>query len=380
MEKLFFNNFGKAPEYTVKSFGRFEILGNHTDHNGGLCLAAACNLGITGLCSKRNDLKVNICSKGYNPLNICLCELEPVESEKATSEGLVRGIARYFKDNGKNIGGFDLYIESTIFKGAGVSSSAAYEILIGQIFNSLFNNGEIDEIFLAKAGQFAENNFFGKNSGLLDQTSIAFSNISFLNFENQAAPKVENIKFPFDDVDIILCNTGGDHSSMSHLYSNIPNKMHSAARKIGHKLLIEGDMQEIEACNELDKDEKDFATHFYNENARVKEMINALNNKDKTMFYQMVNGSRLSSTNLLRNMQVENEYNGSPKEACDIVMSVVGNDGACKINGGGFAGSIVCFVDHEKANQLKETLIAKYGKDNVVTISVATEKPCCKRI
>lgn len=375
MEYLFREHFNKEPQYIAKSFGRFEILGNHTDHNGGLCLAATCNLEINGLVAVRDDLKVNVVSKGYDLIQIDLSSLSVVSSEVNTSNGLIRGIANYLNDKGYKIGGFDLYIESSIFKGAGVSSSAAFEVLIGQVFNCLFNRNNIDHMTIALAGQYAENEYFGKKCGLLDQTSIAYGSLSFLDFKDKNQLVVENTNFPFTDIDVILVNTGGDHSSMSNLYSNIPVKMYSAAKKMNHERLIEGNVNEID--NSLDEEEKRFATHFYSECNRVQLAKQVLKNKDKTAFYQLVNGSRESSTNNLRNMQVEGHYENSPREACDFFMSLVGNHGACKINGGGFAGSIVCFVDKNDSNIVISKMIERYGEINVKKIFIVNQAPYC---
>lgn len=380
MKNEFYRNFQSEPQFIAKSFGRFEILGNHTDHNGGLCLAATCELEVNGLISIREDNYVSAISQGFDQIMISLDYLEPLKDELNSSAGLIRGIARYLKDKGYKIGGFNLYSESTIFKGAGVSSSAAFEIFIGQIFNCLYNDNKIDQMTLAKAGQFSENIYFGKKCGLLDQTSISFGSLSFLDFKDKENLKVENVSFPFDDVDVILVNTGGDHSSMSHLYSNIPTKMFSAAKKMNHERLIEGSLNEVSTCKVLTEEEKRFALHFYSECERVNKMKEALRNKDKKEFYSLINLSRESSTNNLRNMQVEGQYKNSPLEACDLFMKLVGKNGACKINGGGFAGSIVCFADKNISHTVVEKMSEIYGKTNVKIISIVNSSPRCERI
>ena len=380
MKKLFIEKFGVIPSYTVTSPGRFELLGNHTDHNGGLCLASACNLTINGFLSKRDDLKVAIKSVGYSDLNIDLIDLSINESEKFTSEALVRGVASYFRNKGYQIGGFNLVIESKIFKGAGVSSSAAYEVMIAQIFNVLFNEGKVSKIELAKAGQYAENIYFGKKSGLLDQSAIAFGNISFMDFKDGDNPIVNSISFPFNDVDVVIVNTGGSHADLSDLYSNIPLKMKSAAKKSGAEKLIESSKDKVLNNGNLDADEKDFSTHFYDENERVKKMVIALSKNDKKEFYKLIKESCESSTKYLRNMQVGDNYQSSPRRACDIVNKVVGDKGACKINGGGFAGSIVCFVDKDISDLLIEKMSVEYGSNNVKKISIYNNSTLVEKI
>lgn len=377
MFKKFYEIFNKNPEYFVKSSGRFEIIGNHTDHNGGLCIASSCNLAISGMLSKRDDNIVNVVSEGYKRVSTSLDNLEPNEDKKFSSEALTRGIAKYLQSNGYKIGGFDLYTRSSIFAGAGVSSSAAFELLIGQIYNELFNDNKIPSSVLAKAGQYAENVFFGKSCGLLDQTSIAFANVSYMNFKDDI--ELETLNWSFSDVSIFLVNTGGSHADLSDLYSNIPAKMKSAAKKMGKDRLIECDAKNIDKFD-LDEEEKRFALHFFKETERVKLAKKAILDANKSEFYRLINESRNSSAELLKNMQVGDNYAGSPMEACDIVMSIVESKGACKINGGGFAGSIVCFVDSDIADTFRYKLYEKYGVNNVVQIKVNNEKPYVKRI
>lgn len=377
MFEKFLNLFKRKPEYFVKSFGRFEIIGNHTDHNGGLCIASACNLAISGMLSLRNDNVINVVSEGYSKVSLSLDDLTVVKEEEFSSKSLIKGITKFLIEQNYNVGGFDLYTRSSIFKGAGVSSSAAFELLIGQIFNELFNENKIPSDVLAKAGQFAENSYFGKKCGLLDQTSIAFSKVSFMDFENDI--KLETLDWKFNDISIFLVNTGGSHADLSDLYSNIPAKMKSAAIKMGKERLIDCKQIDLDKFD-LDEEEKRFATHFFEENIRVKLAKEAIKSSDKTLFYKVVNESRKSSTELLKNMQVANQYAGSPLEACDIAYSVFKEKGACKINGGGFAGSILCFVDSDISDQFRYKLYEKYGVENVVGIRINNEKPYVKKI
>lgn len=367
--KIFKKDYKKEPTHNFDCGGRFEILGNHTDHNHGLCLAATASLAITAVLAKREDLIINLDSIGFSKINVDLSTLEYIDSENK-SAAMIRGVAKYLMDHGYKIGGFDAVSSSTIFPGAGVSSSAAFELLIGQIFNELFNEGKIDKITLAKAGQYSENNYYGKASGLLDQFGVAFGNTVRIDFEDINNPKVENIEFPFDDLSFVGVNTGGDHSSMNALYSKIPVDMKSAAKKMGVEFLRESTLENLEKTEGLTEVEKNRAIHFYTENERVKKAIEALQNKDKKLFLEQMNGSRLSSTNYLKNMMVEGHYEGSPLEACDKAMEILGEEGACKINGGGFAGSIICAVPNHLIKKFMKIMSKKYGKDNVVEINI----------
>ncbi len=379
-EKDFENYFNQSPEYQVRCGGRFEILGNHTDHNHGLCCAATCDLQIYGYLKARNNNTVEVMSVGYSPCLVDLDDLEVLPDDFASSKGLVKGVAKYFLDHGYAVGGFSLYTDSSIFPGAGVSSSAAFESLIAQIFNVLFNEGRINKIFLAKSGQYAENNYFGKKSGLLDQIGTGFGDISYIDFANINNPQVETIDFPFNDLHFIIVNTGGSHAELNDLYSSIPENMWSAAHKVGHEFLREGSLQEISVCSSLTKMEYNRAKHFYDENERVSIMKRALLNKDKEMFLKLINESRKSSTELLKNMMVEDKYEGSPLQACDRAMKIMEDNGACKINGGGFAGSIICVVPDKYLQKFIEQMNDYYGENNVKEVHVNKNGPVVERL
>ena len=305
-----------------------------------------------------------------------LTDLEPSETEYATSKGLIRGVASYLKEHGYKVGGFNAYSESTIFKGAGVSSSAAFELLVGHIFNVLFNNGKISKLELCKAGKYAENIYFGKKSGLLDQIGVGFGGVVKIDFSNIEEPVVEQTEFPFTDLHFVLINTGGDHSSLSDLYSAIPSDMYEAARACGHNYLIEGSLEELEAHkDELNDLVYSRSVHFYKENERVLAAFKAIENKDEETFLRLVNESRESSTKLLKNMMVEDEYKGSPLEACDLLMRYSDGKGAVKINGGGFAGSVIALLPSNKLEKVIEKMKDHYGDFNVKEIFVRNDGP-----
>ena len=239
----------------------------------------------------RGERHVGIFSK----ISIDLSNLNYDEKENK-SAAMIRGVAKYLTDHGYKIGGFDGVSSSTIFPGAGVSSSAAFELLIGQIFNELFNDGKIDKITLAKAGQYSENNYYGKASGLLDQIGVAFGNAVQIDFEDINNPKVEPIEFPFNDLTFVGVNTGGDHSSMNCLYSKIPLDMKSAANKMGVNFLREASLKKLKQTKNLTDVEFNRSFHFYNENERVLKAIQAIKNKDLSLFLNQINESRISST------------------------------------------------------------------------------------
>ncbi len=368
--------FESEPERSFSCGGRFEILGNHTDHNHGLCLASACNLRIIAAVAKNKTNTVKFQSLGYELDVVELDDDEPREIEYATSKGLIRGVAAYLKSHGYRVGGFNAYSKSTIFKGAGVSSSAAFEILVGHIFNELFNDGKIPKIELCKAGKYAENLYFGKKSGLLDQIGVAYGGVVKIDFSDIDEPVVEQTVFPFPDLHFVLVSTGGDHSSLSDLYSSIPSDMYEAARACGHNYLGECTREELDGYKyELNELTYNRAVHFFEENKRVLEACNAISNGDQKKFLDLINESRESSTKLLKNMMVGDQYKGSPLEACDIFMKACDGEGAVKINGGGFAGSVIALVPTSKLEQVLEVMKKHYGEYNVKEIFIRAYGP-----
>ena len=378
-KEQFENKYHESPQYHVFSSGRFEIIGNHTDHNGGKCVAASCDLAISGFLSKNDDSVIKLCSLGYTDSTIKLDDLSLKDNELGTTIGLVKGVCKYFVDHDYKIGGFSLLSESTIFEGAGVSSSAAFESLIAQILNVLYNNGTISHAELAKAGQYSENNYFGKRSGLLDQSAICFGNISFMDFSGDL-PKVKTLDFPFKHLQFVIVNTGGSHADLSDLYSSIPLDMKNAAKKVGVNLLIETDLETIEnSKDKLSESEYLRAKHFFGENERVLTLVKAIENKDEKLFLEMIKGSFISSRDNLKNMMVK-DYAGSPLEACDYAYKFLGDDGACKINGGGFAGSIIAVVNKDKADEFIKYMAKKYPLKNISKVNINPYPPVVEKI
>ena len=368
--------FEEKPELIASCGGRFEILGNHTDHNHGLCIASACNLEIVAAVKKTKNNQVVLKSQGFTADELDLSELDIKEEEKGSSEGLIRGVAAYLSEHGYKIGGFNAYTISTVFKGAGVSSSAAFELLVGHIFNVLYNEGRIPKLVLCKAGQYAENNYFGKKSGLLDQIGVGYGGIVQIDFKNIENPIVEQVNYPFKDLHFLLINTGGDHSSLSDLYSSIPVDMYNAANEMKQHFLREASIEQLEEVkSNLTEMQYLRAKHFYGENERVAAAIKALKENDEESFLNAINGSRASSTNYLKNMMVENHYEGSPLEACDLLMEATENHGAVKINGGGFAGSVIAVIPTAYLKKAISAMSKKYGKENVQEIFVREDGP-----
>ena len=374
MKEAILNNYKqmykKAAEHYLESGGRFELLGNHTDHNHGKTLASTCSLIIEAAFSKEDDCVVKFFSKDNCEFEISLKDTSYLEEERGSSACFVRGVADYFKKNGYKIGGFSIYMESTIPAGSGVSSSAAFEVLLGKVFNELYNDNKVSLLDICKAGQYAENNYFKKNSGLLDQIACASMGISYIDFENIKEPQIEILHETFEGYQFVIVDTGKSHAELSDLYSSIPNDMLSAAHKMGHGFLREGSLEELEAKKDLlTESEYERALHFYHENERVEKALNSLRNKDFAGFFACIKGSEHSSRTLLKNAMVNDVYEGSLAEAIDIANKAMDNEGACKINGGGFGGTIICIVPKTKLEKFLDVMRIKYGNAHVFVVS-----------
>ena len=378
LKNKFIEQYKSEPELYLSCGGRFEVLGNHTDHNHGLCLAATCSLSIYASIKRRDDLLVHLFSEGFTESTIDLSSLDKNAEEKGQPGALVRGVAAYLAKNYK-IGGFDIYIKSEIPGGAGVSSSAAFELLFAQTFNKLFNNEQIPLLTLCKAGQFAEREYYGKMCGLLDQIGVAYGGLVYIDFEDIINPKVKPLKAVLENYCFVIVNSGGSHAGLDHLYKAIPDDMYQVAHCFGKKYLREVEEAEviknkqdvIDKCGELAYER---ALHFYGENRRVKEAFDAIENNDLDTLVRLINESRESSTDLLHNMYV-NEVQGSPLEACELIMKASNNKAGVKINGGGFAGSVIALVPlTELDNVLKESK-AKYGEHNVHLVNIRNSIP-----
>ena len=354
----------KPAEGFLVSGGRFEMLGNHTDHNHGKTLASTCSLVIEGAFAKEENNIVKFFSKDNCEFEISLDNTDVIKEETGTSQCFVRGVADYLKKHGYKIGGFSAYIESSIPPGSGVSSSAAFEILIGKIFNKLYNDNKIEILALCKAGQYAENNYFGKKSG-----------VSYIDFKNIEQPRIEILHNTFDGYKFVIVDTGKSHAELSHLYSSITSDMWNAAKKMRHQFLRECSWEELEAHKaEFTEGEYNRAVHFFNENDRVEKGLNCLKNSDFAGFFEAVNGSQVSSRTLLKNAMVNDEYEGSLAEALDISNAAMDNEGASKINGGGFGGSIICIVPISKFDKYYDIMTKRYGKEHVFVVSILNEK------
>ena len=378
LNEQFVTTFQSEPQKCFSCGGRFEVLGNHTDHNHGLCIAATCDLEIGAAVNKREDKTVRLLSEGFGYYEMDLSSLEVIEDEMGKPSSLVRGIINYLSNEFK-FGGFDAYVKCNIPAGTGVSSSAAFELLIATILDNLFNENEIPMMTMCKAGQFAERNYYGKKCGLLDQIGVSSGGMVFIDFADISNPFVDTLHPNLEGYQFMIVNTGTSHAGMSELYDKIPQDMYAVSdyfkkpflRDVNFEELFHNKMDIIEKCGELAYNR---AEHFFKENERVKKALDALKVNDIKALIKLMNESRESSTKLLKNMCVDKKKD-SPLEACELIMKASNRKAGVKINGGGFAGSVIALIPDEVVKDVEKAAKERYGKDNIFLVNVRNEKP-----
>ena len=353
--------------------GRIEIVGNHTDHNGGKVLCASINCDTLASVSKRTDGIIEVKSKGYPMLRVDVERPDFSVSEIGTSLALIKGVVDYYKRSGKNVGGFSACMTSSVPKGSGVSSSSSFELAIAEILNVYYNSSSLDPVFKAKASQYAENTFFGKPCGLMDQSAIALGGVDFIDFASFENPVIEKAHWGFDDLDIYVIATGGDHSDLTDDYAAIPQEMKEVVSLFGARLLHEIPAQkwERDKKNVVGKvSERAYlrAEHFFEENARVESALQAVKNGDEDAFLQAVNESGLSSRYKLQNTYSPASRNHNLENALDRVVKIQGVV-ASRVHGGGFAGTILVFAKKSETG-VDNAFEVMFGSENVFKLAI----------
>jgi galactokinase len=332
--------------------GRTEVGGNHTDHNAGRVLAAAVDLDIIAVAARRRDQVIHVASEGYPPETLTLDELSPQESERFTSSALIRGICARMKELGFAIGGFDAVITSRVPKGSGLSSSAAYEVLIATILNHFYNQDRLDDVLKAQICQYAENQYFGKPCGLMDQTTCAVGGFVTIDFQDFNHPVVKKVSFDFSTqgYTLVIIDTGGSHADLNEDYAAIKDEMQSVARVFGGKVLrdisLEQVLQNIPLLRRQVGDRAILrAIHFFQDDQRVVEQVQALEANDMRRFLRLVDESGSSSWKLLQNCYTPADIQvQSLTLGLALSQVLLQGQGACRVHGGGFAGTIQVFV------------------------------------
>lgn len=355
--------------YYFSAPGRTEISGNHTDHQHGCVLAAAVDMETTAEVTLNGTNTIRIDSEGYSPVSIDLADLSVREDEKNTTAALVRGVAAAFVQRGHTLAGFDARVRSTVLPGSGLSSSAAFEVLIGRILNGLFADGKLSAIEIAQIGQYAENVYYGKPSGLMDQMASSVGGLVFIDFADPQNPVVEKVDFDFTNSGYTLCtiDTGADHADLTDEYAAIPAEMKKVARFFGKEVLREVDEAEFYArLPEVRTATNDRtilrAMHFFHENRRVQMQVRALKNDIFPAFLQYVNESGHASWTLLQNV-VPAGYIDQQAVAVTLALcqELLDGEGAVRIHGGGFAGTVLGFVPNEKFSSFQHGVEAVLG-------------------
>lgn len=377
----FIKNYGDQNISLFSAPGRSEIGGNHTDHQHGRVLACAINLDIICAVSFNDTNTIDLISEGFNIKSVDLHDLNIHEEEYGTSESIIRGIAKCFKDRGLKISGFNAYMESEVLKGSGLSSSAAFESLIGAIFSIGLNDGVVDAIEIAKIGQYAENNYFGKPSGLMDQMACSVGGFVYIDFFSE--PFVKQIDFNLNEYGYSLCiiDTKGSHENLTGEYAAIPLEMKSVANFFGKDYLSEIKIEDfISNISNIRKVTNDRAIlrsyHFLKENERVPLMANALEKKDINLFFSYVNESGNSSYKYLQNVYVEKDKQEIPL-ALSLCEYILDKDNVSRVHGGGFAGTIQAYIKNDKVEEFKKVMSTIFGDDSIYILHIRNQGCVC---
>lgn len=358
--------------------GRTEVGGNHTDHNHGKVLAAGVDLDTVAAAAKRGDNIIVEKSFKFDALEVDITDLDVHKEEFGKSSGLIRGICAGFVSRGYKIGGFNAASMSRVLSGSGLSSSAAYEVLIATILNHLYNDGSISDVEIAKIAQFAENEYFGKPCGLLDQMTSSVGGFITIDFEDPSKPIINKVDFDFASCGHALCivDTGGNHADLTDDYASIRKEMESAAEVFGKSVLREVDedelMKNISLVREKVNDRAVLrAMHFYAENKRVDAEIAALESGDFEQFKKLVIESGRSSymynQNVFTASDVKHQGVSLALAMCEYLLA---GKGAWRVHGGGFAGTIQAFVPVDMLSDFCEKIEAVFSKGSCYVLSV----------
>ena len=373
--------FGGAPERYFSAPGRTEIGGNHTDHQRGRVLAAAVDLDTVAAVRENGTDTVRILSKGYPMCEVDLKVLEPQTSEINSTPALIRGVAARFVQLGCQVRGFDAYCESTVLPGSGLSSSAAFEVLIGTILNGLFFGGQATQPQIAQIGQYAENVFFGKPCGLMDQTASAVGNLVTIDFFDKDRPLIEPVDFDFSSCGHALCiiDSGADHADLTDEYAAVPGEMKAVAALLGKEVLTQIDEADFyRNIPMLRKECGDRAVlrclHFYQENARVPKQVAALRSGDFAAFLDLIRESGRSSWMYLQNViPAGYKFHQDVALALGLCDHYLCGRGAYRVHGGGFAGTVQAFVPMDLLESFRAGIDAALGEGACHVLSIRPE-------
>ncbi len=364
--------YGDREAYLFSVGGRSEISGNHTDHNRGKVLCAAVDLDIIAVASPTDDGTVTVKSEGFDADVVKAEEIaEPDEKKRFTSASIIAGMEKAFLERGLKVGGFVAYTVSNVLKGSGLSSSAAFEVMIGNIINHLYNDGAVENTEIAKMAQFAENVYFGKPCGLMDQMACAVGGFIYIDFKDPSSPVIEKQSFDLSDAGYSLCitDTGGNHADLNEDYASVPFEMKAVAAYFGKEVLRDVELADlVEKAGEIREKLGDRhllrAFHFLFENERVSAQAKALSEGDTETFLRLVTESGLSSFRYLQNVYTVKNVGeqGLSLALCLSEMFLKSRGGAWRVHGGGFAGTVQAFVPFEVTDEYKAFMEKTFGE------------------
>ena len=361
--------------------GRTEIGGNHTDHQHGRVLAGSVNIDMIAAAAPNDKNQLRVQSEGYDLCVIDLNDLEARKEEENTTAALLRGECAAFTQRGAKLAGLDVYISSNVPKGSGVSSSAAFEVLIGVILNDCFMTEKVSPIAIAQIGQWAENVYFGKPCGLMDQMASSVGNIITIDFASPAKPVVEPVAVDFSKAGLALCilDSGADHADLTDEYAAIPAECRAVAAVCGGEVLrdvpFETFLAKLPECRRQCGDRAVLrAFHVYADNDRVAKQVAALHDGDFGTFLSLVNESGCSSWEYLQNV-IPAGYKEHQEVGVTIAAAkhLLGDKGAVRVHGGGFAGTVQAFVPVEMLDEFKAGMEAILGEDRCHVLSIRPE-------
>ncbi len=358
--------------------GRTEVGGNHTDHQHGSVIAGGVDMDVIAIVGTNDDNIIRVKSKGYDMDVVNVGEFDIRQKEKGRAISLIRGVCSKFADLGFKIGGFNAYTTSNVLKGSGLSSSAAFEVLLGNIVNGLFAEGKVEPIEIAKIGQYAEREYFGKPCGLLDQMASSLGGFTYADFNNPAEPVTEKINLDIRDFGYTLCvvDTGGNHANLTQDYADITIECKQISNALGVEFLRDADVDKFYAS--LASLRKEFgeravlrAFHFFNEQERVLKQRETLLKGDFKTFLKLVNQSGQSSFDYLQNLYSTTAVKEqSLSLAIALTKQFLGDEGACRVHGGGFAGTIQCYIPTKRLDNYKQMIETVYGEGSCSVLSI----------
>ena len=372
--------FNREPVAFVSAPGRTEVVGNHTDHQNGKVLAASVNLDTVAAVAPREDTTVVLYSAGYStPFTVDIADDAVREDEKETTFALIRGVAARMRQLGYAVGGFEASVTSTVFKGSGLSSSAAFEVMLVAIFDLLYNDWKVDAKLNARISKYAENVYFGKPSGLLDQSASAVGGLVTMDFACDPA-SVEALKYDFGAKGYAVCvvSAGGEHGNLTADYAAIPAEMKQVARAMGKALLNEVTPEALmRALPQLKNKVSDRAIlrafHFVDETRRVDDAVAVLKADDLNAFFKAVIDSGESSWKLLQNLHVATSDNQEMPLALEMSRRMLAGRGAWRIHGGGFAGTILAFVPFDLLDAYRAAMDGVFGEKATTVLAIRPE-------